>query len=111
MFNLKKYRTQHNDIFKLIRKISEDLDENKIANDPNEIKSIFDGFVSKLKVHFALEEDYLYVRLEQSENPEIIEVFDKFSFEINNVYTIFNNFLEDWSDIETIQKNLLKTWS
>ena len=105
MLNLKKYKDQHDDIFKLIRKISETLDENKIALDATEIKNVFDGLVSKLKVHFAMEEDNLYLKLEKSENPEIIEAFDKFTFEMNEVYVVFNNFIDDWIDVENVQNN------
>ena len=105
MFNLKKYKDQHEDIFKLIRKIIETLDENKIARDATEIKNVFDGLVSKLKVHFAMEEDNLYLKLEKSENPEIIEAFDKFTFEMNEIHVIFNNFIDDWIEVENIQKN------
>ena len=103
MFDTGKYREQHKELQQLIRKIASAIKLEQIAKDASDTASLIAGLGAKVKVHLAMEDDYLYPRLLKQDDDDILETTQRYIDEINDINDTLNYYLGKWGSPSSIQ--------
>lgn len=99
-----KFRKQHAEIVLMVGQIEPLLDPQKLTASANEVRSLLSTLLGKLSLHLAMEDNSLYPRLQQHQDPKLREIAKQYMKEMSDVKPSVEAFGRKWTERE-IQAN------
>lgn len=97
------FRTQHDDLVKIVQQISAQLKPELVTANAAGIAKLFTQLAGKITVHLAMEDESLYPKMIKHANPNIANTAKKFMTEMGTIKTAFTGFMKKWGS-ETAMK-------
>lgn len=91
-----KYRDQHDELVQLVLQVTPLLTTAKVDEKCQEIASIMTTLTGKLKMHLAVEDQYLYPALQKAANPNVQKKANDFAKEMGAITTAYLVYRQKW---------------
>lgn len=104
MANSDRFRQQHDELLALANDLAAELDAGKLAHDASGARSILSKLAGKLILHLGAEDQHLYPRLMESDNPETRKIAKQFVDEMGDIAKVFTAYNDKWRTTSSIQK-------
>lgn len=101
MTNVDRFRKQHEKLLKIVREMDNDLDAQKLKQKEN-VKAISTSLArlaGSLKTHLAMEDDRLYPKLIEHDDPEISNTAKQFQKEMGGIKEAFTKYADKWNSL------------
>lgn len=105
MSRLNNFKRQHREIRELADKISMILNQDLLVQDPMEVRNLLSTLSGKLMMHLAMEDQFLYPNLMESNDSQIQTTAARFSTEMGDLVKVFKDYSAKWLNPSTIQAN------
>ena len=105
MSRLNNFKRQHREIRELADKISMILNQDLLVQDPMEVRNLLSTLSGKLMMHLAMEDQFLYPNLMESNDSQIQTTAARFSTEMGDLVKVFKDYSEKWLTPSSIKAN------
>lgn len=105
MANSDRFRQQHDELLALANDLAAELDPGKLAQDAAAARSLLSKLAGKLLLHLGAEDQHLYPRLIESDNPETRRIARQFVEEMGDIAKVFTAYNERWRTTGSIQNH------
>lgn len=100
-----KYRDQHQELLEFATKISSYLNVAAIEKDADEISKQLNFLTGKLKMHLAIEDEFLYPTLKKHSDNNVQAMTEKFIHEMGGIAKAFMDYRAKWPTPTKIKEN------
>lgn len=94
------FRKQHGEMFEIVKRIEALLEPQKAAASANEVRGLLSTMMGKLTLHLAMEDNVLYPRLQNHQDPKVREMAKQFMNEMAGVKPTVEAFGRKWTESE-----------
>lgn len=98
-------RGQHDELVRIVTKISPLLTSNKIQENAKIIRDLLSDLFGKLNVHLVIEDKSLYPGLIKNPDDNVKKVAQKFIEEMGSIGEAVKAYKQEWPTASHIQKN------
>lgn len=100
-----KYRDQHVELLDFAKKISSHLTAAGIEQNADEISKQLNFLTGKLKMHLAIEDEFLYPNLKKNSDTNVQNMTEKFSQEMGGIAKAFMDYRAKWPTPSKMKEN------
>lgn len=90
------FRRQHDDLLSLANQIVAELEPARLAHSAEKVHGLLLQLAGKIGVHLAMEDQSLYPRLLESDDPELRALAQRFVDEMGGIAATFEDYVKAW---------------
>ncbi len=97
------FRRQHDDLLQIAGQIASKLGASALSSDAGDVSMLLSKLMGKLKIHLSMEDDSLYPRLIEHDDPKISSLAKSYKHEMVGVSQAVMSYAEKWHSPNDIQ--------
>lgn len=100
-----RFRTQHDDLLAIAGQIAPRLDAAELSKSATAVRDLLSQLMGALKMHLTMEDNSLYPRLLQHQDPEVRKLAKQFMTEMGGIAEVVQAYSAKWSTERKIQED------
>jgi hemerythrin-like domain-containing protein len=100
-----RFKEQHEEMVKIVVKISGFLDAAKIKGHEEDVVTLLSELSGKLKIHLATEDSTLYPDMLKHKNEKVKTLANKYNSEMSGIKGAFDAYAKKWLSTAAVEKD------